>query len=198
MKRTYKYGFSILVVGIITAVSCPNAVQAVGQAKYVETSPQQGSFVLAQKDNVATLYVSTQDYAGVIRAVKDLQTDIKNVTSFTPEMTHDENTLQKSVVIIGTIGKSPIVDQLIKNNKIDVTQIKGKWESFLIEVVKEPLPGVADALIIVGSDKRGTIYGIYDLSEQIGVSPWYWWADVPVKSKDAVFIKSGKYRPPRR
>ena len=60
-------------------------------------------------------------------------------------------------------------------------------------MVPRPLPGVANGLIIAGSDKRGTIYGIYDLSEQIGVSPWYWWADVPVQHRDALFVKPGRY-----
>jgi len=74
-----------------------------------------------------------------------------------------------------------------------VTAIAGKWESFLIQVVPKPLPGVASALIIAGSDKRGTIYGIYDFSDQIGVSPWYWWADVPVQHHDELFVKPGLY-----
>src|SRR5262249_3839449 len=76
---------------------------------------------------------------------------------------------------------------------IDVAAIKGQWESYLLQVVSDPLPDVKSALVIVGSDKRGTIYGIYDLSQQMGVSPWYYWADVPVVHRDAVFVKAGKY-----
>jgi len=193
MSSRYENDLVVLAAAILTAVMCPDVVWAIGQTGYVETSPQQDGFVLAQKDNVAVLYVDVQDYTGVVRAVKDLQADIARVTSLPPEVVHNEDALQKNVVIIGTIGKSPIVDKLIDNKKIDVTQIKGKWESFLIQVLPEPLPGVASALVIVGSDKRGTIYGIYDLSEQIGVSPWYWWADVPVKTSEALFVKPGKY-----
>jgi len=81
------------------------------------------------------------------------------------------------MIIVGTIGKSSALDELSRSGKIDLAQISGKWESLLIQVVPPPLPGISQALIIAGSDKRGTIYGIYDLSEQIGVSPWYWWAD---------------------
>ena len=55
------------------------------------------------------------------------------------------------------------------------------------------MPGIRSALVIAGSDKRGTIFGIYDVSEQIGVSPWYWWADVPVPHRAALFIKPGRY-----
>ncbi|HZL78880.1 MAG TPA: glycosyl hydrolase 115 family protein [Candidatus Limnocylindrales bacterium] len=98
-----------------------------------------------------------------------------------------------NTIIVGTVGKSWIIDQLIREGKIDVSPITGKWESFFIQVVPEPLPGVASGLVIVGSDKRGTIYGIYDLSEQMGVSPWYWWADVTPEHQGALFVKPGKY-----
>jgi len=81
----------------------------------------------------------------------------------------------------------------VREGKIDANAIAGKWESFFLQVVSKPLPGVASALVIAGSDKRGAICGIYDLSEQSGVSLWCWWADVPVPHKDALFVKAGKY-----
>ena len=137
--------------------------------------------------------MDSNDFAGVLRAADDLQADIVRVTGVTPTITHNENDPGKNVIIIGTIGKSRIIDRLIRDHKIDVSPIAGKWESFFIQVVPEPLPGVASGLVIVGSDKRGTIYGIYDLSEQMGVSPWYWWADVTPEHKDALFVKPGKY-----
>jgi hypothetical protein len=166
---------------------------AVDQTRYVDFVYSQGSFSLAQKGDVAVLYVNSQDYPGVVRAVKDLQADIARVTNNMPKIVQEQTALGKNTVIIGTIGKSQIIDQLVKDGKVDVTPITNKWESFIIAVVAEPLPGVNNGLIIAGSDKRGTIYGIYDVSEQIGVSPWYWWADVPVEHKDALFIKAGKY-----
>jgi endo-1,4-beta-D-glucanase Y len=181
----------LVIIGII--LICPGFASAVSQTRYMDFFNNRGSFCLAQKDQLATLYVDSQDYAGVVRAVKDLQTDIKRVTDRTPKITHEQTGLAANTVIVGTIGKSSIIDQLIRDGKIDVTQIIGKWESFLIEVVPEPLPGIEKGLIIAGSDKRGTIYGIYDLSGQIGVSPWYWWADVPVKHNDALYIRAGRY-----
>lgn len=165
----------------------------IGRPSYVDTARSEGSFCVAQKKEVADIYVDSQDWPGVVRAAKDLQTDIARVTSRTAKIIHKEPRLGKNAVLIGTIGKSKIIDQLIKDGKVDVSQIRGKWESFIIEVVPSPLNGIENSLVIVGSDKRGTIYGIYDLSEQIGVSPWYWWADVPAKKKNAVFIKAGKY-----
>jgi endo-1,4-beta-D-glucanase Y len=182
---------TLLIIEII--LLCPGVVLAVNQTRYVDFFNRQGSFCLAQNNRLATLYVDSQDYAGVVRAVGDLQTDIKRVTDQMPMLTHEQTELGKNAVIVGTIGKSHIIDGLIRDHKIDATQITGKWESFLIEVVPEPLPGVDKGLVIAGSDKRGTIYGIYDLSGQIGVSPWYWWADVPVKHNDALYVKAGRY-----
>ncbi len=165
---------------------------ALGQAKYVEFVPHPQDFAIAQEGSLATVYVDASDHAGVVRAVGDLRADVARVTGRTPAITN-QTPSGASLIIVGTLGKSAIIDRLIRERKIDVSSIAGKWESFLIQVVPRPLPGVANGLIIAGSDKRGTIYGIYDLSEQIGVSPWYWWADVPTQHRDALFVKPGRH-----
>ena len=164
-----------------------------GQQQYIETAASPGSFAIVAGGVASSLYVDAADYPGVARAASDLQSDIARVTGVTPAVMHDTKELGASAIIVGTVGKSPVIDALIRSGKLNVTAIAGKWESFLIQVVPQPLPGVASALVIAGSDKRGTIYGIYDVSEQIGVSPWYWWADVPVQHKDALFVKPGAY-----
>lgn len=149
------------------------------------------------------LYANGTDYAGVTRALFDLQEDLFRVTDKRPEIIFDKIPSGNEVIIIGTIGKSDLIDKLIANKKVNATGINGQWETYLIQTVENPFPNVARALVIAGSDKRGTIYGIYELSKQIGVSPWHWWADVPpVKNKDLVvdtsrFIQGGpvvKYR----
>ena len=166
---------------------------ALGQTPYVESVKSRGSFTIVQDNAAATLHVDSGDHAGVIRAVNDLRADVARVTGITPAVRHQENGLGSNAIIVGTLGKSHVIDRLVREHKIDVTAIAGKWESFLIQVVSEPMPGVASGLIIAGSDQRATIYGIYDLSEQIGVSPWYWWGDVPVEHKTALFVKAGTY-----
>jgi len=166
----------------------PGAALALGQPRYVETAPRPGSFAIAQAKTCAAIYVDAGDYAGVIRAAGDLQRDIARVTGCTPVVTHDSGALGSHAIVIGSLEKSPLAKRMT-----DTSVIAGKWESFLIQPVEKPLPGVAGGLVIAGSDKRGTIYGIYDLSEQIGVSPWYWWADVPVVHKDALFVKPGRF-----
>ena len=165
----------------------------IGEDRYVDSAYHPGDFSIVTRNAAATLLVDSADFPGVVRAVNDLQADIERVTNRTAAIAHDENNLGSNVIAVGTVGKSKIIDELIRDHKIDVTPIAGKWESFLIRVVPKPFPGVASALIVAGSDKRGTIYGIYDLSDQIGVSPWYWWADVPVQHHDELFVKPGTY-----
>lgn len=93
-----------------------------------------------------------------------------------------------TVVIVGTVGHSKFIDDLVNAGKLDISAIDGKWESFTTQLVDEPIPGSSKAVVIAGSDARGTIFGVYDISEQIGVSPWYWWADVPVKQNKDIFV----------
>ncbi len=164
---------------------------ALGQERYVETMSDAGNFVIVKQKQVATLYVDTNDYPGVVRAVNDLQADIKRVTDCSAAITHQTRNLGQTVILIGTLGKSPLIDQLVREHRIDINAIAGKWESFSIQTVTNPFPGMSSALVIAGSDKRGSIYGVYDLSEQIGVSPWYWWADVPVRHQDTLTVKPG-------
>jgi Glycosyl hydrolase family 115/Gylcosyl hydrolase family 115 C-terminal domain len=165
----------------------------IGEESFVTSKASRSSFPLAHDKVVATIDVDLNDYAGVVRAAEDLQTDIIRVTGLRPAMAHGEQDPASDVVIAGTIGHSRSIDRLIREHQIDVASITGRWESYLIQVLAHPLPGVGKALVIAGSDQRGTIYGLYELSQQIGVSPWYWWADVPIEHKAALFVKAGRY-----
>jgi hypothetical protein len=178
-------------VGLFGVLSLPSFGLALGQPSYVQTEKHEGNFVVAEPGRATALYVDADDFAGVTRAASDLQTDIQRVTGLTPTLLHDVDQIGASAVLVGTLGKSALIDRLVRESKLDVTEIRGRWESFSVQVVLHPLPGVASALVIVGSDKRGTIYGIYDLSEQIGVSPWYWWADVPAHHHETLTVTSG-------
>ncbi len=182
-----------LLVAIMLWLGAADAL-ALGQPRYVENVERRGSFRLAYGGAAAVIWVDAGEFAGVARAAADLQADVARVTGVRPSLTRGEASEGRDVVIVGTVGKNGVIDRLVRERKLDVSSIAGRWESFLIAVLPHPLPGVANALVIAGSDKRGTIYGIYDLSEQIGVSPWYWWADVPVGRRDALFIKPGTYQ----
>ena len=110
----------------------------------------------------------------MIRAARDLSADFGRVAGKKLDVVVANSTKEfkkGTTIIVGTVGKSSLIDQLVKEKKIDVKAIKGKWEAYTTAVVKNPLPGVDRALVIAGSDKRGSIFGIYEISEQIGVSP---------------------------
>jgi hypothetical protein len=166
---------------------------AIGQQQYVQNRYTAGSFPVVQEKRAAAVHVDAADWPGVRRAARDLVQDVFRVTGQRPELHVNQSRLSGKVILVGTLGKSEMIDRLVQSGKIDVQSISGKWESFIIQTVANPLPNVASALVIAGSDKRGTIYGIYDLCEQMGVSPLYWWADVPVRHREALFVKPGKY-----
>ena len=172
----------ILIVGVLLFVIVANTMG-------------QDEFCIAKNGKTATIVVDEQDWKGVIRAAKDLSDDVRKVCGTASEITVANSslfTLHSSLnnIIVGTIGKSRIIDRLIKQKKLDVKRIKGRWEAYKICVVdNRSADGRLQGknLVIVGSDKRGTIYGIYELSSQIGVSPWYWMADAPVNHKDEIW-----------
>ena len=174
-------------------LSVAQGAWALGEPQYVRFSPIQGGFTLVNANTTASIYVDPADWPGVLRAANDLSHDIRDVTGKTPQVLSTNQLAGRNLVLIGTIGKSAIIDRLIAERKIDVSATKGKWESYFTQVVRNPIPGVASALVICGSDKRGTLYGIYDLSEQSGQSPWYYWSDVPAKKHTALYVRPGKF-----
>jgi hypothetical protein len=180
--------FAIL---FVSALMTPPAAFCLGVVRYVEEKPGPDGFCIVRKKQVATVYVETNDHAGVVRAAWDLQSDIGRVSGVTPALTHRTGQCGIGTIIIGTLGKSAVIDQLARDGKIEGSRLRGKWETFLLQAVERPLPGIEHGLVIAGSDKRGTIYGVYDLCEQIGVSPWRWWADVPVRHREALYVKAG-------
>ncbi len=156
-----------------------------------ESSPS--ALMLVGGGKSPSILVAANDWTGVKRAAGDLAEDFKRITDMKPGL-HDvmgtSPPTSDVAVIVGTIGRSTLIDDLIARGKLDVTTIRGRWEAFMIAVVDAPFPGTGRALVIAGSDKRGAIYGIYTLSSAIGVSPWYWWADVPVARRRELFVDS--------
>jgi Glycosyl hydrolase family 115/Gylcosyl hydrolase family 115 C-terminal domain len=160
---------------------------------YVGSTPTRGSFPLVAGERAAPIVVSSRDYEGVTRVVGDLRDDVRRVTGIAPAVAVDEVPDGSQPVIVGTIGRSPLIDELVAAGKLEVRGIAGRWETSVEQVVRNPLPGVRKALVIAGSDQRGTIFGAYDLSKQIGVSPWYWWDDVPARQRDELHVLPGRH-----
>jgi hypothetical protein len=148
-------------------------------------------FPLVAAGSPATFYVEAKVEEGVKRTIKDFKKDVALVSGTAPAST--DRLQGKHLVIAGVIGQHTAIDKLIQNGKLNVNGIAGTWENHVIQRILNPFPGVQDALVIAGSDKRGAIYGLYTLSEQIGVSPWYWWADVPVAKHKNIYIHSGRF-----
>lgn len=151
---------------------------------------KQGDLLL-NANNRVEIYMDTNDCKGVSYATHALLKDIKSVSGATATLTSDAGFLKKTdtarpAILVGTIGHSAAIDQLVKQKRINGNLLKGKREKFIITLID-------GQLVIAGSDRRGTIYGIYELSQQMGVSPWYDWADVPVEHHDSIFVNKGIY-----
>ena len=164
---------------VIPAIGTPNVAPAVFADSGIGTGTEY--FSLVANGVSADIYVDAGDYGGIIHAADNLTKDIKAVTDVTATLKNSTDGLSDYAVIAGSIGKSPVIDSLINQGKLDVSAVKGKWESYVIDYIANPIPGVKMGLVIAGSDKRGAIFGIYKISETIGVSPWGFFADsVPI------------------
>lgn len=150
-------------------------------------------FSIVEGNSLTPILYDSSDYKLIQKSATFLAEDIERVTGKKPAILTSSNQASGNTIIIGTIGHSALIDQLIVSKKLNVDAIKDQWERFIIQTVQNPLPNVKEALVIVGSDKRGAAYGTFTISEKIGVSPWYWWADVPAKKSDNLFIKKDKF-----
>ncbi|HLV62847.1 glycosyl hydrolase 115 family protein [Galbibacter sp.] len=161
------------------------------QESYITYQPIEGGFAIVDKNTAAPILFSNADYPGVQKVAKELQGDIEKVTGIAPEISSDFSALNTPTIIVGTLGKNKLIDRLIQQGKINKDALEGKWEKFITTIVKDPTPEIEKALIIVGSDKRGTLYGLYDLSSKIGISPWHFWSDVPAKKHQTLYVTPG-------
>jgi hypothetical protein len=151
-----------------------------------------GGFVLVEAGRAPTIVVDPGDAAVVRHAADDLADDIKTVTA--QQATVAATPAGRTAILVGTLGGSKLIDQIVAARKIDVSRLNGAWESFVIASVDRPLPGVDKALVVIGSDRRGTAFGVYEVAQAMGVSPWAWWADVTPKHRDALFVAPGVHR----
>lgn len=154
----------VFLVGLLLAFQTLSAAE-----KFVVFERQSSSVCLTGTQD--TIVYDAQEWEGVKMAVMNLRQDLKNVTG-----------KESAPVIVATVGKSKLADHYASQAKV----LKGKTEQYLLFTDQ-------GKLVILGSDKRGTIYGIYELSRQIGVSPWHYWADVPAEHHAEIYVKEGRY-----
>ena len=165
---------SIFVATIMTSAKAAD--------KFISFSKAEGAALLFSDKETVKIQVDANEHKGVLRAVASLASDIKEVSAC-PSLIGQ---FDDARIIIGSLDKSATIQQLAKKKVININELKGKKEKYIIKVV-------GNQLIIAGSDLRGTTYGIYELSRQMGVSPWHWWADVPAVKHDAVYVLDGTY-----
>lgn len=163
------------------------------QVSLTKSNNKSNEFGLVNRKGNASLYVDGRDFEVVKKAAKLFSDDVQLVTGQGIQVGTTESKLVRNSIIVGTLGHNELIDKLVAKKKLNVSLLKERWESYLVEIVHNPFPGVNKALIVVGSDRRGTAYGLLSISELIGVSPWYWWADAPVAKYNELNIKVDKF-----
>jgi hypothetical protein len=160
-------------------------------------SSSAASFPIVSNGRAAAIYVAPQNPETVRVAAEAFAADVEQVTGIKPSLLASlAGPLPANLILVGVLGHSPEIDKLSAAHKIDSEAILGKWESAVTAVVATPMPGVRRALVIAGSDRRGAAYALFTLSRQMGVSPWTWWADVPIAHHAAVSIRAGVHVQP--
>jgi hypothetical protein len=147
-----------------------------------------GGFSILTGGNAVPVVYDAADATVVGRAVLLLADDVEAVGGVRPVVSNSTGGIAGPAVLVGTLGQSSLIDGLVTSGKLDVSGIRGNWESYRLARVIDPLPGVTEALVVVGSDRRGTAYGLGAISEAMGVSPWTWWADVPAPSRPEIHL----------
>jgi hypothetical protein len=158
------------------------------QAQVITTGRENNSFEIFSPKGHSQVIVDENDFPLVQKAAAFFVQDIDSLSGKSPGLLHSLPSSAKNIIIIGSLDRSSFIRQLLAAKKLNTDKIKGKWEAYQVSIISQPAKGIDRALVIAGSDRRGTAYGVFELSRQMGVSPWYWWADVPVKKKNASYI----------
>jgi hypothetical protein len=157
-------------------------------------------FPIAANGKAAAIFIDPANPETVRVAAEAFAADVERVTGVKPQvLTSLASPLPANLIVVGVLDKSPEIDKLVSVRKLDASAVAGKWETAVTAVVKSPLPGFPTgkrALVVAGSNRRGAAYALFTLSRQMGVSPWYWWADVPVAHHAAIYIHAGAHIQP--
>lgn len=148
------------------------------------------TFELFKYGTCAKIIVETEEYEGVRKIAEKSAEDIYQVTGVLPDIVTEKTEKSSNMVLYTTVGKGKLLEQLYKQGKIDSKDVSGKREVYGIQIVEHPWEGTEKLLVVYGSEKRGTIYGIFSLSEQIGVSPLVFWGDAKPKKQEEIVLES--------
>ncbi|GAB3516145.1 glycosyl hydrolase 115 family protein [Pseudoxanthomonas daejeonensis] len=169
-----------------------HAAQSTAAPASIHETGVRGSLALIDGGHPAAVLVDAGDHPGVLRAARDLRADLSAVAGGEAAFSTGQSP-QRLAVIAGTLGHSARIDRIVREHGIDTGDVAGRNEAYLLQVVESPEPGIDRALLIAGADKRGTIFGVYEISRRIGVSPWTWWADVPPPRHANLHVAPGRF-----
>ncbi|HEY9106276.1 MAG TPA: glycosyl hydrolase family 8 [Roseateles sp.] len=180
-----------LVLGLVHALAGAGALACTTPASICTKDAGQGSFGLIRAGQPAAVIVESGADPALRHVGRSFAVDLAAVSGRAASQLTGLAGAPREVIVIGELGRSPLVDGLVASGKLKAAGLKGQWEAFTQAVVDKPFPGVDRALVIAGADRRGAVFGAYDLSARMGVSPWQWWADVPVEKQANVFVMAG-------
>lgn len=184
MKRRWLAGLFVFASGLPPAWACTTPVSVCAHAA-------KGSFALVADGQPASVLVEASADPAVHHAADSFAADLQRVGGRAAPRVADVVQARGPLVIVGVLGQSALIDQLVRTRRIALDDLAGQWEGYRQIVVDHPTPAIQRALVVVGSDRRGAVFGLYDLSERIGVSPWHWFADVPVQARPQVYLAPG-------
>ncbi|WP_202900484.1 glycosyl hydrolase 115 family protein [Parvularcula oceani] len=184
---------ALLAVGVSAApLAIASAQQGCSAPTALCEAAGEGGFPLIADGQPAPVYAAEDEHDGVLRALRNLADDLGEIGGAPASLTLGELPREGLPVLVGSLDRSDLIRKLVDEGKLDTAGIAGQWEAYVQAVVENPLPGVERALVIAGADERGTIYGVYDLLDRAGMSPWHWWADVPAKRHEALHVAPGR------
>lgn len=181
---------NVILVNVVLMLIAAPAAACEGAGAVCPGSAPPAAFALIVDGRPTVVRTDPGDHPGLLRAAADLRLDLERVSGQASSLRHADG--NGTAVIVGTLGRNADIDALVAAGRLDVSDVAGRWEGFVQQVVDDPVPGVERALVIAGSDMRGAIFGVYDLSERMGVSPWHWWADVPTVRQADLHVLPGR------
>ncbi len=179
---------------LVLTLAIGTAAQACDTPVSICTRATAGSMPLVRSGAPVQVLAEASADPAVRHVADSFAADLQRVSGRQAARISDPATARGDVVIIGVRGQSPLVDGLVASGKLNADDLAGQWEAFRQVVVERPFPNVRRALVIVGSDRRGAVFGAYDLSEKMGISPWHWFADVPVERRANLYVTAGSRR----
>jgi GH35 family endo-1,4-beta-xylanase len=148
--------------------------------------PMTGALAVIENGRPLPLLIDPEDPEAAQRAATAVRKDLAALAGAEPEADSPH------AIIAGTLGHSPRIERMVAAGKLEVEDLAGRWEAYSMQVVYQPEDGIERALVIVGADRRGTVFGLYELARRLGVSPWSFWADVPVPRRAQAWMSPGR------